>query len=492
MTTLISLQNVSVKKGTHCILKQLTWELQAGEKWVVIGKNGSGKSTFFDLLLGRIYPVGGKRVVAPHTKISLAERDYSFDRLVKQSYLYYQQRYHSFDTSGTPTLWEVLQNQTKPLGTVHNQSVELPPLAFEEQELQKWAETFRISHLLERKIISLSNGEVRRSLLVRSILQNPTILLLDNPFSGLDIENRQILRTILGQLAETNTTIVLTCSHQDIPSGFTKGLELEEGKITKQFDWPNPHFTFEEEKHSFDFSPIKTLQPPIPLDSATIFDLRNIRVNYPPHQILDGISWKVQAGEAWALLGANGSGKSTLLSILTADHPQAYLNDFSLFGKKRGTGESIWEIKRRIGFVSPEIHLFVDKSIPAWKVIGSGFFDATGLYKKLDKTQEAILESYITLLHLEPLRDRTLRELSMGEQRRVLLARALVKNPPVLILDEPCQGLDTNQMIYFRDLVHEITVQLGKTLIYVTHYEEEIPACVTKKLVLYAGKILPS
>lgn len=492
MTPLISLQDVSIKKGTYLILSQLNWKLHAGEKWVVIGKNGSGKSTFFDVLLGRLYPSSGRRIVTPHLKISIAERDYSFDRLVKQSFLYYQQRYHSFDTSITPTLWEVLQNQTKPLGTVDSQSVALPPLAFDEKELQKWAALFKIQHLLDRKIISLSNGEVRRSLLVRSLLQNPDILLLDNPFSGLDTENRHILQTILGQLALTNLTIVLTCGYSDIPSGFSKGLELADGQITRQFHWPDPTIVFEEEKHSFDFSTIKELQPPLPLESSTIFDLRDIHVHYPPHSILQGISWKVEAGEAWALVGANGSGKSTLLSILTADHPQAYLNDFSIFGKKRGTGESIWEIKRKIGFVSPEIHLFVDKSIPVWKVIASGFFDTTGLYKKIDKTQEVILESYIQLLHLEPLRHRTLRELSTGEQRRVLLARALVKNPPVLILDEPCQGLDTNQMVYFRDLVHQITVQLEKTLLYVTHYEEEIPACVTKKLVLDAGKIIRS
>jgi molybdate transport system ATP-binding protein len=179
-------------------------------------------------------------------------------------------------------------------------------------------------------------------------------------------------------------------------------------------------------------------------------------------------------------MGPNGSGKSTILSLIMADNPQGYGNDYDLFDKKRGSGESIWDIKKRIGFVSPEFHLYTNTHQKVWAIVASGLFDTPQLSKPLTDAQIETVKMYLQLFDLDKHKNKLLNQLSMGQQRWVFLARALVKNPPLLILDEPCQGLDEANMIAFRQLVNDLVVSLDKTLIYVTHYEAEIPACVDR------------
>ena len=218
--------------------------------------------------------------------------------------------------------------------------------------------------------------------------------------------------------------------------------------------------------------------------------MRKIKVTYQNKNVVDNVSWQVRKGERWALMGPNGSGKSTLLSLITADNPQGYQNDYELFDHKRGSGESIWDIKQRIGYVSPELHLYFNRHTEAWKAVASGLFDSAGLFKKLTDEQQQTVETYLKLLNIHHLSNRQIYQLSSGEQRQVFLARALVKNPSLLLLDEPCQGLDYNHMVYFRELVNELVVELDKTLIYVTHYTEEIPPCVDKVIKLESGKVV--
>lgn len=186
--------------------------------------------------------------------------------------------------------------------------------------------------------------------------------------------------------------------------------------------------------------------------------------------------------------GPNGAGKSTLLSLITADNPQAYANRIWLFGRRRGSGETIWEIKQKIGFVSPELHLYFDPGASCYEVVASGLFDTIGLFRPLAPEQEETVMLWMKLLSLQELRMRLLQQLSAGQQRMVLLARALIKNPPMLILDEPCQGLDDGQTAYFRELIAELCEAFDKTLIYVSHYRDELPHGIDKYLRLEQGK----
>jgi molybdate transport system ATP-binding protein len=216
--------------------------------------------------------------------------------------------------------------------------------------------------------------------------------------------------------------------------------------------------------------------------------MRDVSIHYGETTILDHINWEVRQGERWSVSGPNGAGKSTLLSLITADNPQAYANPIWLFGRRRGTGETIWEIKQKIGFVSPELHLFFDSGASCFEVVASGLFDTIGLFRRLTPDQEARVLLWTELLSLKDLRMRRLPQLSTGQQRMILLARALIKNPPMLILDEPCQGLDEEQTAYFRELITVLCEAFDKTLIYVSHYQHELPGCINKFLRLEQGK----
>ena len=192
------------------------------------------------------------------------------------------------------------------------------------------------------------------------------------------------------------------------------------------------------------------------------------------------------------MTGDNGSGKSTLLSLICADNPQSYACDISLFGRKRGTGESIWEIKKHIGYVSPEIHRAYLKNMPAIDIVASGLHDSVGLYVRPKPEQRGICEHWMEVFGIGDLKDRSFLQLSSGEQRLVLLARAFVKDPDLLILDEPLHGLDTRNRAHVKGIIEAFCKHPDKTLIMVSHYQDEFPACITHRLHLKKEKVCHS
>ncbi len=483
----IEIKKVSVKKGGNTILNNISFKDQNGENWVIIGPSGAGKSTFLDLLAGKAFASEGIIKKDASKKYVLVSRDYSFHRIVGGAYQYYQQRYNAYDSAIGPTVYEVFQNQVLPIGTIDMDSVELPPPLYAESFVEKTAEKFRIKHLLNRKITTLSNGETRRTLLTYWFLQQPDVILLDNPFSGLDTQSRNELKEILDGLNDVQ--IFLIADGMDIPYGFENIIILENGEITFTGNRDkSPGFRAENRIAL----PKKT--PNIHSNTLPDFDIAvklvNVRVKYGGKSVLQDVNWEVKKGESWAVLGPNGSGKTTLMSLLTGDNPQAYGNEIYLFDRRRGTGESIWDIKKRIGFVSPELHLFFNRYTPVWKVIGSGFFDTMGLFRKLSEEQEVLLDRYLDAFNIIKLKNKPLGHLSSGKQRVMFLIRALVKNPQLLILDEPSQGLDYSQMVFFRETLNQIVTSQQKTMIYITHLPEEIPACVNKTLHLSEGRIV--
>ena len=204
--------------------------------------------------------------------------------------------------------------------------------------------------------------------------------------------------------------------------------------------------------------------------------------------ILDQVNWTVRAGERWALLGPNGSGKTTLLSLIAGDHPQAYANDVRLFGRRRGSGESIWDVKKKLGLVSPEIHLYFSAPLTARETVATGFFDVMA-HRPTTPEQDAVIAEFLDAFGLTALADRPFRRLSTGEQRLVLLVRGLVKRPPVLILDEPFQGLDAAAIAAARRWL-DTELAPDQTLIFVSHLVEELPTCVTQTLRLDGGRVI--
>ncbi len=386
---------------------------------------------------------------------------------------YYQQRWNAHDQEDTPLVSEML-------GEVKNEALK-----------QQLFELFRIEPMLDKKIILLSSGELRKFQLTKTLLTAPRILIMDNPFIGLDASTRELLFNLLEQLTRLGTLqIVLVLSMlDDIPSFITHVIPVNEMKVGEKMEREAYMAAF----HAQDIAvPMDELQQRIldlPYDNTNytsdeVVKLNKVSIRYDDRTILKELDWTVMRGEKWALSGENGAGKSTLLSLVCADNPQSYACDISLFGRKRGTGESIWEIKKHIGYVSPEMHRAYLKNLPAIEIVASGLHDSIGLYKRPKEEQMAICEWWMDIFGIASLKDKPFLQLSSGEQRLALLARAFVKDPELLILDEPLHGLDTYNRRRVKKIIEAFCRRRDKTMIMVTHYENELPGTITDRLFL--------
>jgi molybdate transport system ATP-binding protein len=355
---------------------------------------------------------------------------------------------------------------------------------------------FELHPVLDKYIISLSSGELRKFQLTRTLLSAPRVLILDNPFIGLDAKTRDLLSGLLERLTQiTELTVILILSkYDDIPEFITHVLPVKDMRIL-------PKQTREEFMHTIgthetalpnDMAEwIKTLPPKdissisfYPQDGGEILNLHDVSIRYGNRTILKDVNWCVREGEKWALHGQNGAGKSTLLSLVCADNPQSYACNIHLFGHKRGTGESIWQIKRHIGYVSPEMHRAYMRDLPAIDIVASGLSDSVGLYCRPRPEQREICCHWMQVFGISDIQDKTFLKLSSGEQRLCLLARAFVKDPELLILDEPLHGLDIRNRERVREIINIFCQRPHKTMIMVTHYKEELPDCITHSMEL--------
>lgn len=473
-TFLIEIRDAVPRLDVLKFSRPVNWKIQPNQHWAVIGPNGAGKTILIDLLIGKyalksgqIACFGGKSISSLIK--SVAFRDIYSLTDIKNSY--YQQRWNAGDEHEAPLVKDLFINEDK-------------------QWVEQLIEAFNIGDLIEKQINLLSSGELRKTLIVRSLLTRPVILILDNPFIGLDVNSRKLLNDVLERLAlMDNLQVILVLSHpKDLSSFITDILPVKDRELlppvkrddfAKDLDFMQNLFS---SKPSVDLNQLlKTSSNEFYFDNALVFN--NIKVKYGKRVILKDLSWRVRRGEKWALLGENGSGKSTLLSLVSGDNPQGYANDITLFDRKRGTGESIWDIKKHIGYISPEMHLYYLKNVRCIDVVGSGFFDTIGLYRKCTDEQRETALKWMTAFGVENIKDTSFLNVSTGEQRLVLLARVFVKNPALLILDEPLHGLDIAGKQKVKKIIEEYC-SADKALIYVTHYEEEIPDVVNKRLVL--------
>lgn len=483
----IIFEQANFQKSDYPVLRDINITLEGGKSYAIMGGMASGKSSFLEAIGGKLFPVQGK-VFRPRN-IELVPGDYSFHKYIGEAFQYYQQRYHAYDSEIGPTLYEVLQNQLVPLGTVDMTSVELPPMPYEAHHVAEVCAQFRVEHLLHHKVTTLSTGETRRALLARSILKEPSWLLLDDPFSGLDKESRSLLKEILGSLHEKGVNIILVCGLNDIPDFIDHVIILKEGEVIHTSnDLDQDMISKYIPQQELDSQLLSQLLEKQDLEFESFVTLKKAIVTYGGIPAIKDFYWEVKKGERWALMGPNGSGKSTILSLITADNPQAYRNEMYLFDKKRGSGESIWDIKKKIGYVSSELQAYFDKGTPVWEVVASGLFDTQGLFQRLPDPLLVKVFDYLKLLNILDIAERRIDQVSKGQARLAFLGRALVKAPPVLILDEPCQGLDYSQMMHFRNLLDTIVPAFDMTMIYVTHYEEEIPRCVNYRLDINKGE----
>ena len=344
-------------------------------------------------------------------------------------------------------------------------------------------ERLSLREIRKKRINYLSSGELRKFLVVNMMADRPDLLILDNPYIGLDAPSRAVLDSLLGALAKEGMAVMLLlCNPKDIPAFTDYVVPMRQLELLPLLDVAALGMDEVRRQAERLFPPRKVGDLPITVDEKTFetaFDLRDCTVRYGATVILRHVDWKVAKGECWALLGPNGSGKSTLLSMVCADNPQSYSNDIRIFDRKRGTGESIWDIKRHIGYISPEMHLYFREASDTLSVVASGLHDYSGLYRKPSTDDCARARQWMEAFGIDELAARRFPTLSSGEQRLVLLVRTLIKSPALLILDEPLHGLDMSRKQQVQEAIERMVEASGATLVYVTHYTEEIPRCVS-------------
>jgi molybdate transport system ATP-binding protein len=458
-----------VHLGSEFVLDDVSLTIETGQAVAITGASGSGKTSLGKVINGDLFHAGTVKFIGftVPVRVEFISQEHSFRNLSNTSDFYYQQRFNASESDQSLNVSDFLADNNE------------------------WIDLLHLRGLLDRPILQLSNGENKRLQLAQKLQVKPDILILDNPFLGLDVSGRAILENILSVLKEQGVQLIVITGISSLPAVVTHVAGLDKGKLvfygTKEDFLLNHHM-----HHHHSAVPDPALIGALQGMRIKPFDyavrMINVHIQYGDKIVLDSLNWEVRRGECWSLSGPNGAGKSTLLSLITGDNPQAYANEIYLFDRRRGTGESIWNIKRNIGYVSPELHLFFDQGSSCWEILASGFFDTIGLFRVLNDEQKLLVKTWLKILGLTDCENKVLRSMSRGQQRVALLGRALIKTPPMLVLDEPCQGLDEDQTAAFIALVNTICLQSGTTMIYVSHYLQDVPPVVTKYLKLEEGK----
>lgn len=518
MQKIIKIEGGVIRNPLFRMASPIDFELNAGEQIAIVGDNGSGKSRLVDVIVGKcaLMPMNEVKYDFTPSKAKMVSDNIKYLSFrdsygTSEGVYYYQQRWNQNDISETPLVSDLLAEATRIAEEglkrksvydkflVRDETPEEEAARLAEEEADRQAmhkelemvknhlfEIFHLDQLLDKHVILLSSGELRKFQLTKTLLTNPRVLIMDNPFIGLDVEARRQLSEFLTLLTkETNVAVVLVLSKtDDIPDFITHVVPVRDmavkPKITlKEYREAMPavpaHMLSEEKAQAIINLPYADdVQDDAP-GTKQVIDFRKVNIRYGARTILKDLSFTVMNGEHWALSGENGAGKSTLLSIVCADNPQSYANDIVLFGHQRGKGESIWDIKKHIGYISPEMHRAFLKDLPSIDIVASGLSDVSGLYRKPKPEQRAICQFWMDVFGIGQLADTTFLKLSSGEQRLVLLARAFVKDPALLILDEPLHGLDLRNRRLVKDVIETFCKRRNKTMIMVTHYKEELP-----------------
>ena len=413
----------AVPDGEFQFGKAVNMEIHQGETLIICGPNGSGKSTLTDMLRGKRRLKQGQRETADGLAICYASFNDQYSTGVDVGGSAYQMRWNqgARDENFEPRVKDVLKGE-------HQSSL------------------MDFGSMMERTVVSLSSGEFRRLQLTRMLAQKPQLLIIDNPFIGLDVAGRHAVSNLLEQLAEQqHTAIVLTTSRwQESPANQKPTIDNRKPTASR----------------------------------LKVLEAHNINIRYGERTILKDFNLTIREGEHWALKGPNGSGKSTLLSLICADNPQGYACNITLFGRRRGSGESIWDIKKNIGFVSPEMFRAFRRNLPVRDIVASGLHDVTGLFCQPKADDYNAITKWMDTFGISQWAERSYLCLSSGEQRWVLLCRAFIKTPPLLILDEPFHGLDSCYRHRARQIICEYFRQPQRTLIMVSHYEEDFPPII--------------
>lgn len=497
----VSLANGTFRLGDALIFENTSWTYNRHEQWAIIGANGSGKSLFGDALRGRLPLVGGELDYhfRPERGLSAQESiDYvSFERRkIDLHEVMAQSRWNSIEEEGAVRVGDFLAyERVMDVNPFEITDLHEHARPLFERRRRRAVSLMRVEPFLDRTLMSLSNGEMQRVQLARALCRPSRLLILDEPFAGLDASARTQFHAVLRQLLHSPMrTLLIVTRKEDLPDGLTHLAFVDRcrlsaaGPVNRILGLKSVRDQLQTRKAvAAKPTPVcrQTSNPERkPLLGRELVRMNSVTVCYGEKVIFDKLDWTIRQNESWALLGPNGSGKTTLLGLILGDHPQVYGNNVVVFGKKRGTGESMWDIKRHIGWFSPELLLHFEQDASCFEVVASGFHDSIGLFERPTPRQRAAVRALLKEYDIASQADEPLYGLSAGVQRIVLLLRALVKNPRLLILDEPCHGLDRAHREFFVHAVNEVVRFQAATVVYVTHRRDEIPPLITRQLVL--------
>ena len=448
--------------GRH--LQVTDWQMNPGECWAITGTNGSGK-TVLSLL-------PADELVLSHGEVSGLPQNVSYVSLEAQAKQIEQERREDeSDISDMPDKGTLIRDYLAPLEGVSD-----------------WIEQLNIGHLLDSGFRALSTGESRKVLLIHALREHPDLLVLDAPLEGLDQHSRDLLSDALASLQQQGQAMLWVANRLDeLPSWITHVAFMHDTRLLYQglkdevlarpelqglmhFDRPLPDF------------PPAGREPLLLAADEPLVSMTDVSIRYDERVLFSGLHWRVDAGEHWAIQGPNGSGKTSLLQLITGDNPQCYRNNLRLFGMQRGSGETIWDIKKHIGLVSASLQWEYRATTNVLSTVISGLYDSIGLYQSTGDDDKQLALKWLEIIGLRAKANQSLQHLSYGEQRLVLIARALIKQPPLLILDEPCQGLDDPSRMLVLAFINRLAEQHDITLLYVTHHASEIPAAIHHRL----------
>lgn len=471
----LALQKVSLRLGGRLFLRDFDWQARDGEQWAVLGPNGAGKTVLAQLIGAELHPASGTVQLAadigPETIACV-----SFEA---QRALCAEDARHDI----ADFLEEAVDSGTTVEALLH-------AAAHDPQRVEPLCTRLGIAGLRGRGLRFLSSGEMRRTLFARALLMEPRLLVLDNPYEGVDAASRGVLRACVDALLEGPThVLLLTRRAQDISDGFTHVLLLDDGRMIDHGARAavlggDAFAALQAGAESIGDRPLPAApdDDTVPTETGPLIVLENVHAHYGEHVVLNGVSLRMERGEHLCIAGPNGCGKSTLLALICGDNPRAYGQRVTLFGRPRGSGESVWQIKQHFGIVSNQLHFDYPSRTLTRDVVASGFFDTLGLYDDCGPLQTRLARAWIEVLGLGAQADARFDELSFGEQRMMLIARAMVKNPRILILDEPCSGLDEANRRRVLALIDRIGRETRTQLLYVSHESDEIPRCITRRI----------
>jgi molybdate transport system ATP-binding protein len=499
---LIELRHVDVTLNGAAVLREISWSLRAGEHWLIRGANGSGKSTFLRLLRGEVWsaPNRGERIYrfddsTQTTAIEVRSHVAFVSPEIQERYL--QQEWHM-------TGRDVIHT-----GFAQTDLLYVKLTREQRRHAQGLAETLGITPLLGRDMQTLSTGELRKILIARAVAGSPRVLLLDEVCDGLDAKFRRELLNMIEAIARRGTQVVYTTHRADEPlSVITHVAEFDGGRIVRTncanhadaFDRSRSSAALlaEEEIHDrlpghrTSSAPLKTAARR-PLNNATrqkhspLIQIENADVFLDRTKVLHGVHWQMRRGEHWAVLGGNGAGKTTFLKLIASEL-------YPAFGARVGRFEftadnTIWDLRRRIGCVSPLLQAHYRAQLTGEQAIASGFFSSIGLMDRPTPSQVGKVRALLREFDLEHLCSRSMLAMSFGELRKVLTLRALVQDPELLIFDEPFDGLDADSRRDFAAALERVADR-GAQLLVVTHHLDDLPRCITHGLFLERGRVI--